>query len=136
MAIVTEVENGGKNWNVTTAAEPLHGTEGDELADVLSHAVQQRAEEEVAMASWKIRRRSYKSESLPHSGVDAVEASRYAVTAQDSLLSPPSSLVMRGSAGGDDALVQGVEEHPRDQAAEHHENLPVAEITLVAGTSG
>ena len=50
------------------------------------------------MASWKIRRRPYRSETLPHSGVDAVEANRYAVTAEDSLLSPPSSLVMRGSA--------------------------------------
>ena len=50
------------------------------------------------IAAWKIGRRPRRSEILPHSGVAAVEVSRYAVTTQDSLSSPPSSEVILGSA--------------------------------------
>jgi hypothetical protein len=42
--------------------------------------------------------RPYRSEILPHNGVDAVEVTRYAVTTQDRWLRPPSSPTMVGSA--------------------------------------
>ena len=50
------------------------------------------------IAVWKISLRPYRSEILPHSGVDAVWVSRYAVTTHDKWFRPPSSLVIRGSA--------------------------------------
>src|SRR4029453_3587215 len=50
------------------------------------------------IAAWKIGRRPRKSEILPQSGVAAVEVSRYAVTTQESLSSPPNSEVILGKA--------------------------------------
>ncbi len=50
------------------------------------------------MAVWKRRLRPYWSPSLPHSGVAAVDASRYAVTTQDRCSRPPRSLTMVGRA--------------------------------------
>ncbi len=35
------------------------------------------------IANWKTRLRPYKSPALPHSGVDAVLANKYAVITQD-----------------------------------------------------
>ncbi len=39
----------------------------------------------ITIAAWKKIFRPYRSPSFPHSGVDTVEASRYAVTIQESL---------------------------------------------------
>lgn len=50
------------------------------------------------MDAWNSRLRPYWSPSLPHSGVEAVAASRYAVTTHDRWLSPPRSLTIVGSA--------------------------------------
>jgi hypothetical protein len=50
------------------------------------------------MAAWKKRLRPYMSPSLPHNGVDAVEARRYAVTTQDRCEAPPRSPTIVGSA--------------------------------------
>ena len=52
----------------------------------------------ITMAVWKSFLRPYWSPSLPHRGVAAVEASRYAVTTQDRCSRPPRSLTMVGSA--------------------------------------
>ena len=48
--------------------------------------------------AWNSVLRPNWSPSLPHSGVDAVVASRYAVTTQDRWLRPPRSPTMVGSA--------------------------------------
>src|SRR5437868_7569215 len=52
----------------------------------------------ITMEVWNSRLRPYWSPSLPHSGVEAVEASRYAVTTHDRWLSPPRSLTIVGRA--------------------------------------
>ena len=52
----------------------------------------------ITIEAWKNRFRPYMSPSLPHSGVDTVEASRYAVTTQDRWDSPCRSPTMVGSA--------------------------------------
>ena len=50
------------------------------------------------IAAWNIGRRPRRSEILPQSGVAAVAVSRYAVTNQESLSSPPNSEVILGKA--------------------------------------
>ncbi|CAM5612460.1 hypothetical protein SANTM175S_01342 [Streptomyces antimycoticus] len=52
----------------------------------------------MTIAVWKSLLRPYWSPSLPHSGVAAVEASRYAVTTQDRCSRPPRSLTIVGGA--------------------------------------
>ena len=52
----------------------------------------------ITIAAWKNCLRPYRSPSFPHSGVDAVEASRYAVTTQDRWDSPCRSPAIVGSA--------------------------------------
>src|SRR3954451_8543647 len=52
----------------------------------------------ITIAAWKKILRPYRSPSLPHSGVDAVDASRYAVTTQERCCRPPRSATMVGRA--------------------------------------
>ncbi len=52
----------------------------------------------ITIEAWKNVFRPYMSPSLPHSGVDTVEASRYAVMTQDRCDSPCRSPAMVGSA--------------------------------------
>ena len=52
----------------------------------------------MTIAAWKNVLRPYRSPSLPHSGVDTVDASRYAVTTQDRCDSPCRSPAIVGSA--------------------------------------
>jgi len=52
----------------------------------------------VTIAAMNSGRRPYRSEILPHSGVEAVEVSRYAVTTQDNLSRLLNSLTICGSA--------------------------------------
>src|SRR5262245_60760259 len=52
----------------------------------------------MTIEAWKNVLRPYRSPSLPHSGVDTVDASRYAVTTQDRWDSPCRSPAIVGSA--------------------------------------
>ncbi len=52
----------------------------------------------MTIAAWKKPLRPYWSPSLPHSGVEAVEASRYDVTTHDRWLSPWRSATIVGRA--------------------------------------
>ncbi len=52
----------------------------------------------ITMAAWKNIFLPYRSPSFPHSGVETVEASRYAVTTQDSFERLCRSPAMVGSA--------------------------------------
>jgi len=52
----------------------------------------------ITIAAWKNVFRPYMSPSLPHSGVEMVDASRYAVTTQDRCDSPCRSPAIVGNA--------------------------------------
>ena len=52
----------------------------------------------ITIDAWNSRLRPYWSPSLPHSGVEAVVASRYAVITQEMWFSPPRSPTIVGSA--------------------------------------
>jgi hypothetical protein len=52
----------------------------------------------MTIAAWKNAFRPYMSPSFPHSGVETVEASRYAVTTQDRCDSPCRSPAIVGNA--------------------------------------
>ena len=52
----------------------------------------------ITIAAWNSRLRPYWSPSLPHTGVEVVVASRYAVITQDRWFSPPRSPTIVGRA--------------------------------------
>ena len=72
----------------------------------------------ITIEAWKNCFRPYMSPSFPHSGVDTVEASRYAVTTQDRWDSPCRSPAMVGQRGGDDRLVERGQQHAEQQGAD------------------
>ncbi len=132
-----DVADGGQGeGEQTTATEALDGTEGDQLADVLSQAGHQGADQEGddrgledQLATVEVgdlapqRRRGGLGEQVgrDHPG-QVAEAAELAGDA--------------GECGTDDGLVEGGEEHARHQPAHHHQDLAVAEIALLVGSLG
>lgn len=81
----------------------------------------------ITIAAWKSFLRPYWSPSLPHSGVAAVDASRYAVTTQDRCSRPPRSLTMVGSAVDTIVWSSAASSMPSSRAPMDTKTLPCTE---------
>ena len=81
----------------------------------------------MTIAAWKKIFRPYWSPSLPHSGVDTVEASRYAVMTQAMCEPPLRSPTIVGSAVDTIVWSSAASSMPQHERADDEQDAPAAE---------